>query len=194
MASRPPNPRPTHPLARPGDVRGTAEMLALAKRVTAVTGCPVVGGLAVALHGPARLTEDIDIYSDDFEATHEDLVSAGIAWNPRRREHEIDGVPVHMIDETSLGGPPGRTSTIRGVKVIGLADLVRGKLTVGLKELRRAKDIGDVVALIEAVPLDRAFAAKLPAHLRAPFKELVDQVRGPRRTSVAPLAYWKKHA
>ncbi|MFM9957096.1 MAG: hypothetical protein ACKVZJ_03405 [Phycisphaerales bacterium] len=175
-------------------MRGTAEMLALAKRVTQVTECPVVGGLAVALHGSARLTEDIDIYSDDFEATHAALEAEGIKWNARKRQHEIDGVAVHMVDETSLGGPPGRTSTIRGVKVIGLADLVRGKLTVGLKELRRAKDIGDVVALIGSVPLDKAFAAKLPAHLRAPFKELVEQVFGPRRTTLATLAYYKKYA
>lgn len=175
-------------------MRGTAEMLALAKRVTTITGCPVVGGLAVALHGPARLTEDIDIYSDDFEATHAALEAEGIKWNSKRREHAIEGVAVHMVDETSLGGPPGRTSTIRGVKVISLAALVRGKLTVGLKELRRAKDIGDVVSLIEAVPLDKSFASKLPPHLRAPFKELVEQVFGPRRTTISTLAYWKKYA
>lgn len=193
MAKRGPSPNDAHPRSR-GDVPGTEEMLALAKQVTDVTGCPVVGGLAVTLHGYGRLTRDIDIYSDDFKATHELLEAAGIKWNANRREHIIDGIPIHMVGDDSLGGPPGRKSTIRGVKVIGLADIIRGKLTVGLAEVTRAKDIADVVGLIEAIPLDKSFAAKLPTKLRAPFKELVEQVHGPRRTTLPTLQFWKKYA
>lgn len=166
----------------------------LAKKVTEVTGCPVVGGIAVALHGWPRFTGDIDIYSDDFWETHQKLEAAGMMWNAKNREHYVDGVAIHMIAEDSLGGPPKRLSTIQGVRVIGLADLIRGKLTVGLNVVKRRKDILDVLELIRIIPLKKDFAAKLPTALRSPFKQLVDDVHGDRRTSVPPLEFWKKYA
>ena len=165
-------------------------MLVLAKRVTAASDAPVVGGIAVALHGWGRYTRDIDIYSANFRETHEKLEAAGIMRNAARREHLIDGVAIHMVGDDSLGGPPGRISTIRGIKVIGLADLIRGKLTVGLENINRGKDVIDVIELIRRVPLKKDFAPKLPKHLRAPFKQLVDQVHGPRRTPIPTLRFW----
>ena len=185
--------KPDHPPSR----RAAPEIertLALAKKVTDVTGCPVVGGLAVALHGWPRYTGDIDIYSTDFWETHRKLEAAGYFWDKDHREHVIDSVAIHMVKDDSLGGPPKRISTIKGVKVIGLADLIRGKLTVGLEEVHRRKDILDVLELIRIIPLKKDFAAKLPKHLRAPFKELVDDIHGPRRTTVPPLKFWKQFA
>ena len=184
---------PRHPPSR-GKARGEDELLPLARRVTDVTDCPIVGGVAVMLHGGGRNTSDIDIYSTDFWKTHEALEAAGIRWDSDRREHLIDGIAVHMVGDDSLGGPPKRISTIKGVKVIALADLVRAKLTVGLTEIRRQKDIAHVLDLIEQVPLKKDFAGKLPTKLRAPFKELVDQVHGPRRTTITPRAFLKKYA
>jgi hypothetical protein len=192
MARKPSN-SSKHPASdRPSpDLARTIEM---SRRVTQVTGCPVVGGIAVALHGFARHTGDIDIYSDDFWATHEKLEAEGIMWDSTRREHLLDGVAVHMVGADSLGGEPKRLSTIQGVKVIGLADLIRGKLTVGLSEVSRRKDILDVLELIRIVPLKKEFAAKLPTKLRAPFKLLVDDVHGSRRTQIPPLRFWKRIA
>jgi hypothetical protein len=146
--------------------------------------------VAVILHGWGRTAKDIDIYSEDFQATHERLVAAGIKWDAKRREHLIEGVPIHMVADDSLGGSPGRISTIRGVRVIGLADLIRGKLTVGLENINRAKDVVDVIELIREIPLKKDFALKLPKHLRAPFKQLVEQVHGPRRTVIPTLRFW----
>lgn len=177
----------------PPSNRAAPEVLAtirLAKRVTEATGCPVVGGVAVALHGFRRYTGDIGIYSADFWKTHEELESAGMKWDSENREHVIDGVAIHMVGDDSLGGPPKRISTIEGVKVIGLADLIRGKLTVGLEADKRAKDILDVLELIRIVPLKKDFAGKLPTKLHAPFKRLVDEVHGPRRTTVDRLRIW----
>ncbi len=164
----------------------------LAKRVTDATDCPVVGGVAVALHGWPRFTGDIDIYSTDFWLTHQKLENAGILWDSRAREHVVDGVAIRMVGVDSLGGPPTRISAIQGVKVIGLADLIRGKLTVGPKTIHRRKDVLDVLELIRVVPLKKDFAARLPRGLRPPFKELVEQVHGKRRLS--PIKFWKKHA
>lgn len=182
-----------HPRSR-GKALGADRLIPIAKRVTEASGCPVVGGVAVLLHGGGRNTSDIDIYSPDFWATHERLEAAGILWDSERREHIVEGVAVHMVKEDSLGGAPKRVSVIEGVRVIGLADLVRAKLTIGLQHVRRSKDIAHVIDLIEQVPLDKSFAGKLPTHLRAPFKELVDQVRGVRRTSLPPRAFRMRHA
>lgn len=193
MAKRVSKSSTDHPPS-PGRGPSHEHLLALAKKVTDATGAPVVGGVAVLLHGGGRHTEDIDIYSEDFWATHEKLESAGIKWRSESREHVIESVPVHMVKADSLGGPPGRVSTIDGIRVISLADLIRAKLTVGLEHVRRSKDLAHVLDLIEKVPLKKDFAAKLPRHLRAPFKELVDQVHDPRRTPVPTLKFWKKYA
>jgi len=99
-------------------------------------------------------------------------VAAGFNWDARRREHLIDGVPIHLVGPDSLGGPPLRVSTLRGVKVIGLVDLVRGKLTVGLETIRRAKDIADVIELIRVVPLKKNFAPRLPRNCALPSRNL----------------------
>lgn len=99
----------------------------------------------------------------------------------------VCGEAVHMVSEEMLGGPPQRTSTIEGVKEIGLAGLVRAKLTAGLSAVRRSKDLAHVIDLITDSSLDKSIAGKHPRHLRPAFKALVDQVHGPRRTSL-PLA------
>lgn len=157
-------------------------MVALAKRVTDACGDPVVGGVAVILHGGGRSTYDIDLYSEDLWATHVKLEAAGIMWNSDKREHLVDGIAVHLVKDDALGGPPKRISKIRGVKVIGLADLIRGKLTIGLEHAHRYKDLAHVVDLIGRIPLGKDFAPKLPKHLRAPFKALVGQVHQERHT------------
>lgn len=191
--SQGPNPADPHPRDR-GPAPGSEQRLSLAKRVTDATGDAVVGGVAVILHGGGRGTGDIDISSSDFHATHERLLAAKIPWDARRREHIIDGIAVHLVPHESLGGPPKRVGTIKGTKVISLADLIRGKLVFGLGAIHRAKDLAHVVDLIDRIPLDKSFAAKLSKHLRGAFKELVEQVRGPRRAVVPTTAYLRKLA
>jgi N-acyl-D-aspartate/D-glutamate deacylase len=184
-----------HPRDR-GPAPGEERLVSLAKRVSDASGAPVVGGVAVILHGGGRATSDIDIYTPDW-ATHQRLEDAGILWNSDRREHLIDGVPVHMVGDDQFGGPPARISTIRGVRVVGLADLVRVKLALGLEDVKRHKDIAHVVDLIERVPLKKDFAAKLPTRLRSAFKELVEQVHGKRGSPVPPISsrdYFARYA
>jgi len=191
MASRPS--KPIHPESRRASPE-IARTIQLARKVTEITGCPVVGGIAVALHGWPRYTGDIDIYSTDFWETHTLLEAAGIMWDTQHKEHVLDGVAIHMVKDDSLGGPPKHISTIQGVKVIGLPDLIRGKLTVGLEVTKRRKDILDVLELIRLVPLRKDFAPKLPKHLGATFKELVDDVLGKRHTAVPPTKFWKQYS
>jgi hypothetical protein len=166
------HPRDTRPAP------GEAQLIAAAKRVTEATGDPVIGGIAVILHGGGRSTYDVDIATSNLWDTHTRLENAGIMWDAARGEHMAGDVPVHMVPQEMLGtsGPIKKTSTIKGVKVVGLADLVHIKLASGLVNAARAKDLAHVVDLIQRVPLTKAFAAKLPTHLRAPFKKLVDTV------------------
>lgn len=182
-----------HPPSR-GRVPGIEAIISLARKVTAASDAPVVGGIATLLHGGGRTTRDIDIYSADFWETHRRLEKAGILWDSERREHLIDGVAVHMVGDDSLGGPPKRVSVIEGVIVIGLADHIRGKMTVGLDNINRSKDIADVLELIRVVPLKKDFAAKLPTKLRSAFKKLVDEVHEPRRTpGLSTLKFWERY-
>ena len=185
-----------HPIDR-GAAPGEAELVALAKLVSDATGDPVVGDVAVILHGGGRGTLDIDLYSADLWETHRKLEAAGFLWDSSRREHSARGVPVHMVSQDQLGGPPRRVSTIRGVRVVSLADLVRIKLTLGRTEPSGYKDLAHVVDLIGRVPLKRDFAAQLPTRLRAAFKELVDQVHReagrPNPNLLAPRPFIARH-
>ncbi|MFT3684905.1 MAG: hypothetical protein QM783_08260 [Phycisphaerales bacterium] len=174
----------TQPAYRhPRDTRpapGEAELIAVAKRVTQATGAPVIGGVAVILHGGGRTTADVDILSEDLWTTHIQLEDAGILWDSKRREHVTDGIPVRLVPIEMVGSAEEglrKASTIKGVKVVSLADLVRIKLASGLANAARAKDLAHVVDLVQRVPLDKSFASKLPQHLRAPFKKLVDTIR-----------------
>lgn len=183
----------SHRLSR-GHPRGIRQLIPIARRVTAVTGEAVVGGMAVMLYGGAGATGDIDIYSTDRWKTHERLEASGILWHSAAREHRIGDVGVRMVASECFGSSPQQMTSICGVKVVGLEDLVRSKLALGLTALRNIVHIADVIELISAVPLKKDFAAKLPKHLRAPFKELVDQVHEPRRTPMPTLKFWKKYA
>jgi hypothetical protein len=154
-------------------------LLRLAARVTSATGAPAVGGIAVFLHGYRRTTEDIDLFAGDPAAVAEALRREGASWDTDRREHRLEGVAIHLVsaDETA---PPAATARVQEVLVVSLPDLVRMKLETGLDRVERAKDLADVVELIRRVPLDGAFAARLPRAQRAAFRKLWRAVRTAR--------------
>lgn len=130
-----------------------SKLLDVARRISASGVGPVLGGVAVFLHGYHRTTEDVDVFAADTAAASEALIALGATWDADAREHVLDGV-----------------------HVVGLADLIRFKLRSGLRSAARAKDLADVVELIRRVPLDKAFAGKLPTELREDYKRLVDAV------------------
>jgi predicted nucleotidyltransferase component of viral defense system len=138
---------------------------------------PVLGGIAVYLHGYPRATEDLDLYTPDRALTASQLEAAGAKWDIARREHILDAVPIHTVTPEDAKHVVEKTSKIDGVRVVSLKDLIAIKMLCGLENVRRTKDMADVVELICRVPLDKRFAAKLPTNLRAVFKKLVDGVR-----------------
>ncbi len=161
-------------IGMPGD---NSRILAVARRIREVVDAPVLGGIAVYLHGGGRSTVDLDLYSIDPAATAAQLQAAGARWDKANREHILDGVRIHTVPADDAGIQIGRTSIIDGVRVVTLKDLVAIKLISGLKNPARSRDVGDVEDLIRHIPLDKRFAAGLPKSIRAEFKALVDAVR-----------------
>jgi len=165
-------------IGMPGD---NSHILQVARRIRDVVDAPVLGGIAVYLHGGGRSTVDLDLYTTDREATSAQLEAAGAKWVKASREHVLDGVRIHTVTPQDAGVTIERSSIIDGIRVVTLKDLVAIKLLCGLKNPGRSKDVGDVEELIRSVPLDKRFAARLPKSVRSEFKVLVDAVRASER-------------
>jgi len=163
----------------PGD---NARIIAVARSLRDRVDAPVLGGVAVYLHGGGRATIDLDLYTADRRFTADQLEAAGAKWDTSNREHVIDGIRIHTVTPQDAKHTVEKTSIIDGVRVVSLKDLIAIKLLCGLINRGRSKDIGDVEELIRAIPLDKRFAGKLPRDLRVPFKALVDGVRANDRT------------
>lgn len=163
----------------PGD---NSRILNIARRLRPLVDAPVLGGIAVYLHGGGRSTVDLDLYAADPHTTAAQLTAAGARWDRAGREHVLDGVRIHIVTKQDAGVTIERTSIIDGVRVVTLKDLVAIKLLCGLKKPGRSKDLGDVEDLIRSVPLDKRFAARLPKSVRPEFKALVDAVRAEARS------------
>jgi hypothetical protein len=158
----------------PGD---NNRILGVARGLRDRVSAPVLGGIAVNLHGAQRTTGDLDLYTSDRRQTADELQAAGAKWDANRREHILDAVPIHTVTPDDARHVVEKTSIIDGIHVISLKDLIAIKLLCGLDHPHRAKDIADVQELIRVIPLDKRFAGKLPTALRAPFKKMVDVVR-----------------
>jgi hypothetical protein len=161
-------------IGMPGD---NNRIIEVARRLRSIVDAPVLGGIAVYLHGGGRSTVDLDLYTTDNNLTASQLSRAGAHLDKSKREHVLDGVRIHIVPARETGVTIQRTSIIDGVRVVTLKDLISIKLISGLKNPGRNKDLGDVEDLIRAVPLDKRFAAKLPKSIRAEFKALIDAVR-----------------
>lgn len=170
--------RATFGIGMPGD---NNHILKVARALQHQVEAPVLGGIAANLHGAVRTTDDLDLYTVDRRVTAAQLRAAGAQWNAARREYVLQGVRIHTVTPDDAKHVVEKTSIIDGVRVVSLKDLVAIKLICGLNNTGRSKDIGDVEALIGAIPLDKRFAGKLPTALRAPFKLLVDGVRANER-------------
>ena len=163
----------------PGD---NHRILDVARKLRSMVDAPVLGGIAVFLHGVQRATVDLDLYTEDRRATAAQLEAAGAKWDSTNREHVLDGIRIHTVSQEEAGITIQRTSILDGVRVVTLKDLIAIKLLCGLNHPARSKDLGDVEELIRAVPLDKRFAAKLPKGVRSEFKAMVDAVRAADRS------------
>src|SRR3954470_11758590 len=78
----------------PGD---NNKILDVARRLREPVEAPVLGGIAVILHGYARTTIDLDFYTPDRRVTDEQLRAGGAVWDSKHREHVLDDVRIHTV-------------------------------------------------------------------------------------------------
>jgi len=152
------------------------KIIEVARKLRNFVDAPVLGGIAVFLHGYLRSTTDLDFYTSDREVTDVQLRAGGARWDTAHREHVLDDVRIHTVTPEDAGHVVARVSEIDGVRVVSLKDLIAIKLRCGLKNVDRGKDVGDVIELIRALSLDKSFVTKLPKDLRSEFKKFVDAV------------------
>src|SRR5258708_36115940 len=123
----------------------------------------IVGGVAVCLHGYRRNTVDLDllIRPDDAVRVRSALETEGFQWIAAEKEfRSASGVAVQFVvagekegpgQEATFPSPSGaqHVTTIEGLPVLSLAQLIQAKLACGLGYMRRTfKDFADVVELV----------------------------------------------
>jgi hypothetical protein len=134
---------------------------------------PVIGGVAVVLHGHWRSTRDIDLLAGSpLEAISTLLQTHGFNLDPARRELLREGIPVHLVSQEQAGVTVRGTVEIDGILTVSLPDLIEMKLRSGSQNLLGAQGMADVIGLIRRHRLSGEFARKLESSLRPAFRKL----------------------
>jgi hypothetical protein len=156
----------------------------------------VAGGMALFRHGYRRFTEDIDILvnREGLQLIHDRLEGLGylrpFAGSKNLRDTET-GVRIEFLITGQFPGdgkpsdlpfpePSEAGIEIDGISYLSLDSLINLKLASGLTNPLRAKDIGDVIALIEIVKPPRELVEKLAHSTREKYLELWDAVEAAR--------------
>ena len=144
----------------------------------------VIGGMALALYGFVRPTEDVDILlsKEGLRDFHERLAGRGyVPVFPGAKKHFRDaetGVKVEIITSGEYPGdgkpkpvvfphPADVVTTVDGFSVLNLEKLIELKLASGLSaEHRRLRDLADVQQLIETLNLSRELGSSSTTPLR----------------------------
>lgn len=161
---------------------GKGALLEVAREVTKIMRdaglhAPVIGGVAVVLHGYIRTTVDIDLFADDLPGVAEALKAGGFRFKKARRDFVRDQVPVHLVTEQETRFHPQNLIETEEIETVSLPDLINLKLRSGLANPLRAIDLADVIGLIRVRKLAPAFASRLQKDLRSDFRKLVQAVR-----------------
>lgn len=164
---------------------GKGALLEAAREVTklmrdAGLHAPVIGGLAVVLHGYIRTTANINLFTADTPSTTEALKAGGFRFRKVRREFVRDEVSIHLVTEQETRFSPGKLIESEGVETVSLPDLINLKLRSGLANPLRAIDLADVIGLIRARRLTPAFASHIHKELRPEFRKLVRAIQKDR--------------
>jgi len=118
------------------------------------------GGFAVQEHGYPRFTVDVDIIVPDVELAREKLCMKGFRENPGSSMTVTDWDTKVKID-LHPGGPltpPVPTAVSDEPQILTLESLIASKLSTYIgRGIERAQDYADVVKLIQANDLPRAF-------------------------------------
>lgn len=158
----------------------------------------VIGGMALALHGYVRATEDIDLLMtrEGLEKFHERLVGRGyvpVFSGARKHFRDADtGVKIEIITSGEYPGDgkpkpiifpePAQVSIeMESCRVVRIETLIELKLASGLSaEHRMLRDLADVQQLIETLDLSAEMAEKLDESVRSEYLRLWNLARKAR--------------
>jgi hypothetical protein len=150
----------------------------------------VIGGMALALHGFVRPTQDVDLLLSPggLRRFHQELV--GLGYLPKfqgARKHFRDtdtGVDVEVITSGEypddgkskrivFPDPADVAISADGYKVVDLKTLIELKLASGLSaEHRRLRDLADVQQLIETLNLPESLSNDIDISLQDEYQRL----------------------
>jgi len=168
---------------------GNSSLMATARRLAAVLskgGIPhlIVGGLAVQEHGYVRATVDVDIVVPDTDIAKEYLSIRGfqeVLGTQRMMRDRATRVDVDLLPGGKSVGPSVVLLPMPDVvndtpNFIDIAGLITQKLSSYIKNpLHRAKDLGDVVGLIEHAGL--SLNLPVDAKVKAKYQEVWQGLR-----------------
>lgn len=160
---------------------GKGALLEVAREVTQLmrnegVHAPVVGGVAVVLHGYVRTTSDVHLFTDDLPHVAKILKGGGFRFQKARREFIRDQIPIHPVTEQESGFHPKNLLRSEEIETVSLADLMNMKLQSGLANPLRAIDLADVIGLIRVRRLTTSFATHLSKELRKDYRKLASAV------------------
>jgi hypothetical protein len=154
----------------------------------------LIGGMALAIHGYVRLTQDVDLLMNEAGLEHfqRTLVGRGyIAAFPGARKMFLDtvtGVKVEIITTGEFPGdgkpksvqfpdPVAISVELDGMRVTRLETLIELKLASGLTAPDRLKDLADVQELIRVLNLPQQLAAQIDISVRDEYLRLWQTVQ-----------------
>jgi hypothetical protein len=150
----------------------------------------IIGGMALALHGFIRPTEDVDLLltPEGLDKFRAELVGLGyVPLFPGARKHFRDaetGVKVEVITTGEYPGdgkpkpvafptPKDVAVELANLRVVRIETLIELKLASGLTaEHRKLRDLADVQQLIEILNLPLELSSRLDGSLRDEYRRL----------------------
>lgn len=155
----------------------------------------VIGAMALAAHGYARLTLDIGVLrtSEGLQRLHERLVGRGYTRAfPDAQKTFRDAASKIRIEVITSGEFPGDglpkpvafpipaqyEIEKNGIRFITLEKLVELKLASGMTAPHRMRDLADAQDLIIALKLPLSFSDKLDASVRLEYERLWQTAQG----------------
>jgi hypothetical protein len=164
----------------------------------------VCGGMALVAHGYDRTTVDVDLLvtPEGLETLHQKLEGLGYVVPFEGSKNLRDTETGVRIEFLVSGGFPGDgkpkpvafpdpavvSTRIQEMAFLRLENLIELKLASGMTNILRAKDIGDVIALIEQLRLGSELADRLNPYVRDKYLELWRAVQDERSRSGGPGA------
>jgi hypothetical protein len=166
----------------------------------------IIGGMAVAIHGYLRATQDVDVLMtrEGLERFQERFAGRGyVPVFPGSRKHFRDATTNIRIEIITAGEYPGdgkakpvvfpnprdASVEIDGIRVATLETIIELKLASGLTaEHRTLRDLADVQMLIDALELPAELADRLNPSVRGEYIRLWNLVQRTRNDRFGPDA------